>query len=253
VSLIAYFDESGTHSGGPNAAKVFSLVGYIATQSLWKDDFVPKWNAMLNRFELPDPKYFHATELEGGSYPYNRLNERQREDLKMSAVNIPVNSGMIGVGGAVLIPAYKRMLAPYIKAGKIDKDPYVFLFSQAVVESIAMSSAFLGEDPRDPIAFVFDNHPRWSLQAHEMYVRMQNDKEWPNRVWLGTVRFEDKKKYVPLQAADNIAFETYHYVHGNLGRPAMNRFLSWPQNHARYYNEEGLQAFIDICRTDGKF
>jgi hypothetical protein len=88
-----------------------------------------------------------------------------------------------------------------------------------------------------------------------MYVKMQNDGEWLNRVRLGSVAFEDKKKYIPLQAADNIAFETFHYMNDALPtlRPAMNRFLSWPQNHAKYYNEEGLQAFIDVCKKDGKF
>lgn len=256
MSLVAYFDESGTHSGGPNAANSFVIAGYIAPESVWRKAFDPQWTAMLERFELPDepdPRYFHATDLESGKYPYNRLTETQRSELKASAVNIAINCGIIGVGGGVLTEAYKRLLSPYIEQGKVHKDPYVFLFSDVLLECIQVSHMFLGEDPTEQIGFVFDNHPRWSIEAHEMFIMMQNDEDWPPRNRLGTVAFEDKKHYRPLQAADHIAFETFHYMNSDAPRPAMNRFKSWPQNHGRYYNEQGLQAFIDLCKKDGKF
>ena len=161
VSLIAYFDESGTHSGGPSAAKNFVIAGYIAPESVWRDVFTPQWTALLERFELPDnARYFHATELESRKYPYNRLIATQRDDLKMSAVAIAINCGIIGVGGGITTEAYKRLLAPYIKQGKVHKDPYVFLFSDVLLESINVSHMFVGENPEEKIGFVFENHPR---------------------------------------------------------------------------------------------
>lgn len=255
MSLVAYFDESGTHSGGPNAAKTFVIAGYIAPESIWRDVFTPQWAALLDRFELPDkpvPRYFHATEVESGGYPYNRLTERQREDLKMSAVTIALNCGIIGVGGGVMTEAYKRLMAPYFDERSIPKDPYVFLFTDVLLQCIEVSHMFIGEKSEEKIGFVFENHPRWSLEAHEMFVMLQTEEEWPSRTRLGTVAFEEKKLFPPLQVADHLAFETYHYMDNDQERPAMNRFRSWPQNHGRYYNEEGLKGFLEICKRDGK-
>jgi hypothetical protein len=257
VSLIAYFDESGTHWGGPNACDVFVLCGYIAPEDVWLNSFCPQWKALLNRFELPDepyPRYFHASVVESGNYPFNRLDENQLNDLKMSAVNLTVNSGIIGIGGGISVSAYKRMLKQYIDDEKVHADPYVFMFSDVIVECVEKSAMFLGEDPNQQIRFVFAHHPRWSIEAEKMYLLLQNDNDWPRSVRLGMASFEDPKIIAPLQAADHIAFETYHYMNDNAPpRPAMNRFLSWPQNHGRHYNEAGLRSFIDICKLGGKF
>jgi len=60
--------------------------------------------AMLGRYELPDkpvPRYFHATELEGGAFPFNRLDDTQRHALRMEATNLTVSSGIIGIGSGV--------------------------------------------------------------------------------------------------------------------------------------------------------
>lgn len=259
MSLIAYFDESGTHTGGPNAAKVFVLCGYIAPKDVWEKQFAPRWSDMLQSYELPDkpdPRYFHATELEDGGYPYNRLTARQQESLKTDAVKIATSCGIIGIGGGVEIEPYQRLMAPYVQRGLTFKDPYIFLFSDVLLEAIDQSVKFLGESPDEKIAFFFEENPPWELRAHKMFSLMKQDEEWPRRNRLGTVAFEEKKANHTLQVADNLAYETFRLLNDRtkVRRPAMNLFMdSWPQNEGRLYDERGLFRFIEVCKKDGKF
>jgi hypothetical protein len=215
---------------------------------------------MLESYELPDkpdPRYFHATELEDGGYPYNRLTNRQQELLKMEAVEIATSCGIIGIGGGVVIESYQRVMAPYIEQGYAFKNPYIFLFSDVIVEAINQSAQFLLEDQQEKIAFVFEANDPWELRAHEMFRLMKKEEDWPRRNRLGTVAFEEKKTNHTLQAADNFAFETFHGINDDEGvarRPAMNRFLEcWPQNNGHLYDEKGLLSLIEICKKDGKF
>ena len=38
---------------------------------------------------------------------------------------------------------------------------------------------FVGENPDEPIAFVFAAHPKWSLEAHQFYEQVKNDENTP--------------------------------------------------------------------------
>ena len=131
-------------------------------------------------------------------------------------------------------------------------DPYLFLFQHVIVEAIHAGDAFVGE-PVEPIGFVFDQHPRWSVVAHQMYVKLQNENGWEHRDRLGPLAFADKRRFAPLQAADQLAFESYHYINDNAPvHPEMARILSKPQPFARFFDERGLQLIIDECKGAGK-
>jgi len=231
VALRAYFDESGTHWGGPNACDVFVLGGYIATESLWDDrtpaSFVGRWENVMHG------KPFHATEM-------------------------VINSGVIGVGGGIHIPSYKSLLLPYIEQQKGVDNPYLFLFADVICEAVKNSAMFLGEDQYEPIGFVFANHAKWSIEALQMYNAITSDPATPEdiRSRMGSVAFEDIERFIPLQAADHLAFESYHFMNDSPGappRPAQQILMDWPQNHGSYYNERGIKSYIEKMKQEGLF
>src|SRR5437763_15687939 len=107
VALRAYFDESGTHWSGPQACDVFVLCGYLAPESLWDDKtpngFKAKWDAVMHGTP------FHATDME---------TNPQGPAVKLELAKLVINSGVIGIGGGISIPAYKRLMLPYIEQFK---------------------------------------------------------------------------------------------------------------------------------------
>jgi len=262
VALKAYFDESGTHWGGPNAANVFVLCGYIAPADVWDGGFEKKWSAMLEKPAItPKLEFFHAEDVEGrGSKRFRRLKQRERDDLKTTALNIVVNSGMLGVGVGVELDAFRRLVVndPAV-AAVVPANPYMFAFNAVLVETVLMADAFIGES-NESIGFVFEDHPQWSVHALSMYNDIKKDPEWPKerRRRLGTPAFDCKEKFKALQAADHLAYETWRYMENKRAkknatlRPAMNRFLSWQQHHGRYFDEHGILEFLRILREDGK-
>jgi len=246
VTLRAYFDESGTHWGGPQACDVFVLCGYLGTESLWDDKTGSSFDARWK--EIMHGKPFHATEMESNP---------QGATVKPMLANLVINSGIVGIGGGVHIPSFKRLMQPHIDKGDVPDDPYLFLFGDVICEAVEKASMFLAEDQNEPIGFVFAKHERWSALAAEMYTKLEKDPETPAEVRrrMGTIAFEDMERFIPLQAADHIAYESYRYMndHPATWRPTMARFMSWPQNNGRYYNEQGLLSFITHAKETGLF
>jgi Protein of unknown function (DUF3800) len=248
VTLKAYFDESGTHWSGPMACDVFVLCGYLATESLWDDktqtSFYGRWNDVMHG------KPFHAKEMESNP---------QGPEVKLALANLVRKSGVIGVGGGIHIPSYKRLLLPYIQQRNEENNPYLFLFADVIAQAALSAQMFLGEDQNEPIGFVFASHKKWSIEAHQFYDNLKADPNTPDdvRQRMGSVAFDDAEEFIPLQAADHLAFETYHYMNDPPGtcRPAMNLLMDEErrQNHGSYYDEKGILSYIEKCKKEGIF
>jgi len=77
VALRAFFDESGTHWGGPMACDVFVLCGYLAPESLWDDktpnSLLAKWNDVMNGKPFTRKKW-------------NRIHRGQKLNLHLSTL-----------------------------------------------------------------------------------------------------------------------------------------------------------------------
>lgn len=248
VTLRAYFDESGTHWGGTLACDVFVLSGYLATESLWDDhtptSFSAKWTDVMHG------KPFHAKEMESNP---------QGPEVKLALANLVKKSGIIGVIGGIHIPSYKRLLLPHIQRLSGTDNPYLFLFADVIAQAATSAAMFIGEDQNEPIGFVFARHELWSLQAHKFYQELERGRDTPEdvRLRLGSIAFGDMARFIPLQAADHLAFETYHQMNDPPGtsRPAMNILMDQVrgQNHGTYYDEKGILAYIELMKKEGIF
>ena len=72
---------------------------------------------------------------------------------------------------------------------------------------------------------------------------------------MGAIAFEEKTKFKPLQAADQLAYEICHYLsdrRARVTRPILDKFLRWPQLSGTYFDEDGLLSFIGELRKAGK-
>ena len=104
---------------------------------------------------------------------------------------------------------------------------------------------------------MFANTELWAEETHKFYDMLKVDEETPDDVRrrMGAVAFEDMEKFVPLQAADHLAFESYHYRNDPRGthRPVMNLLMDWDQNYGNYYDEPSILKYIDRMKKEGIF
>ena len=159
--------------------------------------------------------------------------------------------------GGIHIPSYNRHLLPLIKKRKEKNNPYFFLFADVIAEAVKNSQMFVGENPKERIGFVFASTKMWSDEAKKFYDILKDDPETPEdvRCRMGAVAFDDIEQFIPLQAADHLAFESYHRMNDPPGthRPAMNVLMDWDQNHGSYYDEPSILRYIDRMKKEGLF
>ena len=66
----------------------------------------------------------------------------------------------------------------------------------------------------------------------------------PNHI-LGSVAFQDRRRFIPLQAADLIANEIYQdYGRGRPRRKSMDYLLQKIDPHVKYLPREGLEMLV---------
>ena len=245
VALRAYFDESGTHWGGDNASDVFVLCGYLAPESLWEDKtpdgFLARWNNVMHG------RPFHAKEMEGNP---------QGAQVKLALSNLLNSCGLIGIRAGISISAYREILLPHILECDGDDNPYRFLFADVIAEVVKRSVMFIGEDTNEPISFFFADIKTWSQDALNFYRHVRDDTATPREVSsrMGAIAFEDIKQFVPLQAADHLAFESWHFMTDPPGkyRPAMNVLMNWPQNHGIFFKQNTLELYVERAMAEGR-
>ena len=242
--LKAYFDESGFD--GP----VFTLCGFLAPQEEWSKTFEPEWSRLLNNpcKHEPDAReelipeicrplsFLHAVDMENmGQGRFRRIGQKNRDYLIVDSVTVILDSGIVGVGTGVVIEAFNKL--PEAAKDRLGS-PYLMCMRYILAEVAKRAEMFIGHSG-EKIAYVFDNHPKWSIEAHVLYNSLQTQFEEEYR--MGTVAFGKKEDFMPLQAADRLAYETYkHFADRSVDRPQWIRLVKHPLICGKYCDENGL-------------
>jgi hypothetical protein len=216
----------------------------MAPELLWDDKtdggFHGRWHKIMHG------KPFHATEMED-----NPQGSRVKEML----ARVVAKSCVVGIRGGVSIPDFERVVAPLVASAKGKADPYFLVFADVILEAIKRSELFLGENQQEPIAFVFADHARWSVEALQLYNRLKLDDGTPPnvRTRMGAIAFESIDTFIPLQAADHLAFETFHQMTDPPGtlRQAMN-ILGERENYGNFYRERQLRQYATLAQQEGR-
>ena len=137
-------------------------------------------------------------------------------------------------------------------------NPYVFTFRCLMDGFHARRSEFanlIGAD--DAVDFIFDqqSEKKIILSFWDEYVASRNEKD--RKLYGTTPRFEDDKKFLPLQAADLWAWWTRHwYEQGVEGESQKFNLPGWTGGNTTIYgleisfNEDQIvEAFLELIRS----
>ncbi len=245
--LQSYCDESHDEK----SERVYVVAGYFADESVWAD-FTRHWAKALEESGLIS---FHQSECVGGQGEFENISFEEREELQQKFIKIIVDTPLIGAVGGILLEPYNKIL-PRIKASRTIapgrsvsgslEDPY-FLAFQFAVELVAKNAENHGIPSDETIAFIFD---RTHLKGRvaPLYDSLLDSKTLDFIGRLGTLAFEDKTKFLPLQAADILAYENFRHINDCVlrGEPerwqwieAMKRVPNW-----HLFNEQSLEKLV---------
>jgi hypothetical protein len=225
--MVVYGDESGTHDLSSNqiGSKVAVLAGYGGFADDWVS-FCGNWQKTLNDylshvevrkrrfhfFEFADKK----NSSDDPKWPYYEWSDGKRDDFLYKLASIAGSRARIPFAAAFRLAHFNadpdirdKLKELGLTDAQID-GPNVFNLSifATFFEAFLSELAFKIPDYSDSISFVFDDRKGnrdWAIAGLEVH-RLFKEKD--NRL-IGSPTFGDTYDYVPLQAADMMAYRAH--------------------------------------------
>lgn len=184
--------------------RVYAMAAYIGWDRHW-DKLAKLWKQRCKKYGVP---YFHAADCESGlSEDYRHLSKEQRTELKTDLVRLTADwqRYIQGFSFGLYVGDYDDVRASSEKAKQIlHEKHYFFCFEQIIAEICRTIGQFQAKGFAP--AFIFDQQQEFAGRALAMFQQLKARPDFGEH--MGTVAFEDKKKFVPLQMVDNLAYET---------------------------------------------
>ncbi len=212
----AFIDDSG--SGGDN--RYFVLAGYAADLPTW-ESFANAWKAVLDA--PPAIKYFKMSEAESRKGEFLGFSERERSDKVNALIDVILGHNVFEGSCRLQFAAYEEILKPLFKDLPQWDDPYLYLAIPLVTlfasyerrygapqRSAASDAVVLvgGDRSIDPVDFVFDTHDKQGIRrAKRAYEQLKAHPLYQQADYIGNIDYRDDKDFLPLQAADLIAWQ----------------------------------------------
>jgi Protein of unknown function (DUF3800) len=229
--LKVYLDESGTHDESP----VVTVGAYLARPKEWK-----KWTASWNVAKKPI-KVFHANDCANLWGEFEGWDKESRDAFVAKLLPVIANHKMVGLLIGINMVAYKKAMKEHPELLEMVGTPYAACFQwviQTILNNVEKKSS------NEQIAFFHEinDYKEEALKAFD-FVRDNRRSHSSNM----TLAFGSKEKYVPLQAADILAYEGNKRLRNPYG-PKRRALIALDPNNTRlsikHYGEKNMNIFI---------
>ena len=247
--MQAFVDDSGAKG----QEGVLVLAGLIGRSEDWAE-FADKWRSVLNLPPaIPSLHMSDAAHFEGAFKNCPRDVRDQRVHLLASIVN---DYQFTAIHCSVEIAAYAEVIAASRRAGrwkdkrtrlaKVLKEPYYIAFLGMVM---AVCYELLEQGINERFEIIFDQHKVLGPRVRSWYPAIVAGME-PEAQAIMPIDpvFRDDEEFVPLQAADLLAWlvrrELSGMDHSFDWIPYSMRGIEW-SGHGQYWDKERLQAIVE--------
>jgi len=191
--LKAFMDDGG--SGGDSPWYV--LAGYVGTVDGW-DSFDAQWDEVLSAH--PRIEYFKSSEAESlrPDGQWKGVTPEQRDRKIDDLIEVIARCAHRAVYARMRQADYNELIKGRIP--EMWDSPYYFL--QTLVIGAAINIERI-EGRDDEIAFVFDKDQRHEKNQKHVLQPLQKTHDGA----LVNITYEDDRKFLPLQAADLVAWQ----------------------------------------------
>ena len=234
MGVQGILDELGIHEGSP----VLSVAGYFARPKVWRE-FTRDWRRIL----LPKKiGVFHSSDCQALRGEFENWTREERDELVSRLLPIIPKHSLVGFAAVIVLRDFyaavkgKEHLVPLIGT------PYGACF-QWLLRSAIEASAWAGI--REPMA-VFHENNDFHANAYAAFAWLKQYNN-PHGV-LTSLTFGDKKTYIPLQAADILAYEAGKRVVNSSGKDRRSFTAITPRGKRpviKYYDKENMPKLIE--------
>ena len=200
-------DESGAHNG----SLAFILAGFVAEDKDWPA-FTRDYQRLLKKWGI---ECFHATDFFNGAPPnFDHFNNSQKRIFIQSLIAILAKHRIDGISQGIDLLAFNEIITGALLK-KIES--HCILCFQMMMAKFNRLAGEANMKQDEKIAFIFDQQQQFSGRALQIHAKLKADPRFGT--YLGSIGFESKQQFLPLQAADFLAYETYRELSRKLDRP----------------------------------
>jgi hypothetical protein len=241
IVIKVAMDESGVHDGSP----VLTVGAYVARPGLWRD-WTKRWNVAKRPIKM-----FHAVDCANFAGEFKGWTAERRDPLVVRLLDVLRESDFPGCVIGLHMDEFRKAMAGRGDLLSTFGEPYVACFHW-VVQTIINVAVEVGSQERIGFVHECNDYRQEALEAFAWIKRYGN----PGHRVVG-LTFAETRDYVPLQAADVLAYE------GNkrLRDPSRPERRPWqalnPDGRiiAMHYGRNNMGELIDRLEKirDGRF
>jgi hypothetical protein len=241
VVIKVPMDESGVHDGSP----VLTVAAYLERPRQWQE-WTKRWNIAKRPI-----KVFHSVDCQNLVGEFKGWTETSRDELVIRLLDVIDASALTGVVIGLHMGEFEKAMADRPDLRAIFGSPYAACF-QWVAQVIINAAIDVGSDER--IGFIHECND-YRQEALEAFAWIKRNSNPGNRV-IG-LTFSEKQDYVPLQAADVLAYEGNKRIR-DPSRPERRPWQRLNANgriSAAQYGRNNMGELIDRLEKvrDGRF
>ena len=200
MTLHVYMDESGTHDD----AAVMVIGGYIFEEDE-ADRFAQEWSAALTEYGLP---YAHQTDCATGNGVYKGMNVEKRIEIQTRLIKL-IRSCSLHSFCVVSDPVWLR--------SELDSDGIPALartsnYEMLVIICLTIINEWVGSKKyQGLVSYFLEAGHRNQREVNRVFELVAREDMLKAEMRYASHCFADKFEAVPLQAADMVAWQAYHY------------------------------------------
>lgn len=254
LGLTVYADESGTHDrqGVQPGSEITTIAGYVASKKNWELT-TRRWDTALRKFGVD---VFHMSDYWRKKPPYDKWTEAKQKRFLKNLIKVARDNTWFAIGAMVPTKDWNAALPEDIKGGglgsKLSFDhPYHFCFQMFFARFMELLTHEIDNrfpKRKEKVAFVFDQQKQFEDIAGAGFHIIKDVVDPDNR--LMSLTFGSKEDYIPLQAADLMAFYARriltHQIQGKAWRDPFEQMMEERHNLMLYYFTRG--QLFDFAR-----
>jgi len=201
--LKAYMDESGTHDNSP-VVTVGLYVGKPRTWQAWTKDWnAHKRNVPAGRKPI---KVYHSVDAHNRAEEFEGWTQPERNAYVANLLPVIGRHPIMGILIGIHMDTFRAAMAPNPELRAMFGTPYTACFQWTVQTLLAMMDE---HGDRQRVAF-FHECNDYKKEAEAAFAYVEKEKLLTPRDI--SLTFGGKGSYVPLQAADVVAYEGNHLL-----------------------------------------
>jgi hypothetical protein len=203
-----YLDESWDQ----HQEKLLVIGGMMGRYEEWSKIEWP-WKLLLEKYGI---EYYRASEAEfargefdkepfrTGQNPATEVQYKLLQNVRQEFFEVMTGGAVSGLAMGIPIQTFREVANTPERLEKFGGTPYYLCGHTAMLRMLKAEKYAINS--KELMAFIFDRQPEFDAEMLKVHAHMATPQcEFYSQV--GSIAFEDKRRFIPLQVADTLAYE----------------------------------------------